>query len=72
MEFLPVSVSDCPNQQGNLIDYRPDSRLIILEGSLEWSNGADSEPCGVRFIEWTGKEFKRVVPSSIEKPQSRP
>ncbi len=61
LRWLPFSISDCADS-GELLAFRPDSRLLITGGRLEWSTGQVDQGCPMRFFEWTGSAFKRVHP----------
>lgn len=67
--FLPFTVTMCPGQEAAQLDFRVDSRLLIVEGQLEWDPDPKGEMivenCGTYYFEWTEGRLKRVAPKPV-------
>lgn len=50
---------DLPDDAEPLV-YKPDSRLLILNGFKGGDLGETETPCGIYYFEWTGKNFKQI------------
>lgn len=72
LTWMPFTVSDCQYIPGELMSFRPDSRLLIVKGGLEWKEpppeGGADEDCRVRYFEWTGTRFRTVDDPGARKP----
>jgi hypothetical protein len=42
------------------IVYQADSRLLVLNGFKGGDLSVDNAPCGIYYLEWTGRNFKQV------------
>ncbi|HEY0377711.1 MAG TPA: hypothetical protein VGC87_12370 [Pyrinomonadaceae bacterium] len=40
--------------------YRADSRLLVLNGFKGGDLSRENTPCGIYYLEWTGRNFKQV------------
>jgi hypothetical protein len=58
-----VGVLGCPMNQPDTLLYHLDSRLFVVNGSLELaakSHMISDGPCGTFYYEWTGKRLKLI------------
>lgn len=42
------------------IVYQADSRLLVLNGFKGGDLSVDNAPCGIYYLEWTGRNFRQV------------
>lgn len=59
LQGVGAGFCDLP-EETEVLDYKPDSRLLVLSG---FKGGAqnDSKPgCGIYYLEWTGANFRQV------------
>lgn len=69
--WLPfVTAGECESLPGKLLDFKPESMLLIVRGSVGTPDSRkktfrDSK-CGVYKYLWTGGEFKRISAPVIE------
>lgn len=68
--FLPFTVTQERGQEGLLLDYRLDSRLLVAVGCLEWRSldrrQVNRDACGKYFFEWTIGAFKEIKAMSAD------
>ena len=69
--FLPFNVTMCRYQKAAQLDFRADSRLMVVSGKLEWAaeSRRDELPrvddCGTYYFEWRGESLRQIGPSAI-------
>jgi len=78
VKFAPfdVAYAFCPDpfEPGSELEYRLNSRLLIVNGHVETgssTNGVVDGPCGHFYYTWDGHSLKRissVVSASVSKP----
>jgi hypothetical protein len=51
-----IGVMPCASKSDMFV-YRADSRLLVINGSVEISDETGGWPCGTALYEWTGTEF---------------
>jgi hypothetical protein len=54
------NVSDCPNLNRPLLEFRNDSRLLIVNGVVERERPAPDLPCGTYYFEWLDGNWKQI------------
>lgn len=57
----------CPDYKpgsGSELIYRVDSRLLIVNGAIEFPSGEQRGPCGKSYFEWDGMELRPVPAAS--------
>jgi hypothetical protein len=70
-----VANSFCGNKPGAQLMYRPDSKLLIVNGAIELvsrTKGFIDGPCGHFYFVWDGRSLKQihsVVPAAAKAPR---
>lgn len=59
--FQGVGAGFCElSEYAETLDYKPDSRLLILSGFKGSAQNAADNQCGIYYLEWTGASFRQV------------
>jgi hypothetical protein len=65
LHWLPfITAGQCVSVPGTLVDFRPDSRLLIVRGQIGTPNPSGptytESDCGIFKFEWTGGRFQQI------------
>jgi len=55
-----IGVRPCTPDNLDTFIWRANSRLLVINGSLEVSDESGSWPCGTAFYEWRGSDFRLI------------
>jgi hypothetical protein len=59
LQGVGAGFCDLPDETETL-DYKPDSRLLILSGFKGGAQNDANPGCGIYYLEWTGTNFRQV------------
>lgn len=60
LQGIGIGFCDIDYGKTDGLEYKPDSRLLILSGFKGGDLNNENSPCGIYYMEWTGTNFKTV------------